>query len=97
MGKQYVDDEDGFTYQTTRVVVEKGLIVSYRIPVQTDGTATSIEEDHPVFVKDVVRMLSAPSEPALVDPLIHRKVKNRKVSQPQGNVNLSLNLDGLHS
>jgi hypothetical protein len=70
VGKQYVDDEDGFTYQTTRVVVKKVLIVFYRILVQTDGTVTSIEEDNLIFVTDVVRMLSASSKPALVDLLI---------------------------
>ncbi len=40
------------------------------VAVRFDESISTHEEDHPIFVKDVVRMLSAPPEPALVDPLI---------------------------
>ncbi len=39
---QYLNPDDGFKYQTTRVVVEHDFIVAYRIPVKSDGTLTSI-------------------------------------------------------
>ncbi len=42
VGKRYIDDENGFKYETTRVVVEKGFIVSHCVAVQADDTTTSI-------------------------------------------------------
>jgi hypothetical protein len=60
---QYLDPDDGFKYQTTRVVVERGLIVAYRTPVKADGTPTSMEEDSPIHVKNVVRMIAATQLP----------------------------------
>ena len=59
VGTPYVDPEHGVTYVTTRVVVEKGLIVAYRVPLQSDGTKNTIEEPRPIHVKDVVQMIQA--------------------------------------
>ncbi len=56
---QYLDPDDGFKYQTTRVVVKHGLIVAYWTLVKADGTRTSMEEDSPIHVKDVVQMIAA--------------------------------------
>jgi len=61
VGLRYVDPDFGCTFETTRVVVEKGLIVAYRVPVKRDGTRTTIEESHPMHVKDVVQMVTAPT------------------------------------
>ena len=62
VGKQYIDPDYGCKFETTRVVVERGLIVSYRVPVKLDGTKNSIEEPNPMHVKDVVQMLNTPTE-----------------------------------
>ncbi len=43
--------------------MEHGLIVAYRTPVKADGTRISMEEDSPIHVKDVVRMIAATQLP----------------------------------
>ncbi len=62
VGKQYIYPDYGWKFETTRVVVKRGLIVSYRVLVKVDGTKNSIEEPPPMHVKDVVQMLNAPTE-----------------------------------
>ncbi len=53
VGQRYIDDENGFSCETTRVVLEHGLILFYRrVAVQADDTTTSTEEDDPIFVKE---------------------------------------------
>jgi len=57
VGIQYVDPDYGHKFETTRVVVQHGLIVTYRAPVKANGIRTDIEERDPMHVKDVVQMV----------------------------------------
>ena len=55
-GISHVDDEDGLTYQTTRVVVEGEWLVAYRRLVLKDGTVFQRTENGPIFVRDIARL-----------------------------------------
>jgi hypothetical protein len=61
VGIQYFDPDYCFTFETTPVVVEKGLVVGYHVPVKQDGTKRTIEESHSMHVKDVVQIAIAPT------------------------------------
>ena len=52
----YIDDEEQFEFQTTRVVEYKGLIVAHRAMVLEDGSLGR-KEKFPIHVLDVVRMM----------------------------------------
>ena len=56
VGTRHVDDEDGLTYQTTRVVVEGEWLVAYRRLVLKDGTVFQRTEDGPIFVRDIAHV-----------------------------------------
>ncbi len=55
IGMVYRNDEDNFLYTTTRIVVQKGLLVAYRA-IYTKGAATQ-ELPRPVHVRDLAKML----------------------------------------
>lgn len=68
VGIHYVDPDDRFRFETIQIVVKHGLIVAYRTAVKADGTWTSMEEDSPIHVKDVVQMIQAATrQPSLVE------------------------------
>ena len=56
VGTRHVDDEDGLTYQTTRVLIEGDWLVAYRRLVLKDGTVFQRTEDGPIFVRDIARL-----------------------------------------
>ena len=56
VGTRHVDDEDGCTYQTTRVLIEGEWLVAYRRLVLKDGTVFQRTEDGPIFVRDIARL-----------------------------------------
>ena len=55
VGQVYKDDEDDLLYVTTRVVVQKGVIVTYRGKYVKDKA--SREESRPIHAADVVKMV----------------------------------------
>jgi hypothetical protein len=57
IGMVYCDDEDGMKYVTTRVVKQRGIIVSYRAPYSHDGAVGS-EETRPVHVADAALLVA---------------------------------------
>ena len=54
----HTDDEDGIEYVVTRVVVENGFIVAYRIHVLHTGALSRREDYYPIYVRDVEVMIS---------------------------------------
>jgi hypothetical protein len=55
VGQLYRDDEDNLFYVTTRVVVQRGLIVAFR-GVYANGKVSK-EEPNPIHAADVVKMV----------------------------------------
>jgi hypothetical protein len=56
IGMLYIDDEDGMKYITTRVVRQRGLIVTYRAPYSSEAMIGS-EETRPIHVADAAIMV----------------------------------------
>ena len=68
VGMSYIDDEEQFEFQTTRVVEYQGLIVAYRAMVLEDGSLGR-EEKSPIHVLDVVRMMGISANSDVFDSL----------------------------
>ena len=66
VGTEHIDDEDGMVFQTTRVVVRKGLIVAFRRLVTSAGDQPR-EESTPIHMADVARMTAALHAPPIDD------------------------------
>ena len=55
VGVKYLDDESNLEFITTRIIVQKGLIVGFRAPVLHGGKIGN-EEKSPIHIADIVRM-----------------------------------------
>jgi hypothetical protein len=91
VGTQHLDDEDGLLYETTRVVVQKGVIVAYRRLVTSAGVKPR-EETTPIHIADVARMTATLQCPSPEDS-VQRALETPRndTPGPQRQVDISLN------
>ncbi|WP_461521912.1 reverse transcriptase domain-containing protein, partial [Porticoccus sp.] len=58
-GTRHVDDEDHLTYETTRIVNQRGYVVGYRSLVLDSGERAQKEESQPIHARDIARLTAA--------------------------------------
>ena len=75
VGTKYIDDEDWLEYLNTKVGVVGKNIVVWRAPVVNAQGDIGIQEDAPIHVADVVRMMGAARTPPTREELDRQHTK----------------------
>ena len=79
VGTKYIDDEDWLEYQNTKIGVVGKNIVMWRAPVVNTQGDIGLQEDAPIHVADVVRMMGAARTPPTRQELDRQHTKQERL------------------